>query len=845
MISFWFFGGKDFVICVELTTFAQQFKLYIKNMADYNDVELVDEQGSMGFDYRKLWSVNVLNWPWVVLSAFLCVAAAYIYIRYQRPVYEVNTKIIIKDTDEGRNLLASRKSLYFDDFGTSGFETELEVLGSVSIATRAVKAKKFYVTYSGKGMLTNNEFYKDSPIMVDLEEDKLDDLPCPITVLMKPEDTNVHVSISVSPEFGGPQLERTVTTFPATLQTRFGKIVMARNPGVEFVEKELTAVVYPPVMMGRIYSSKLGLSPSSKNNTSVAVLSLLDTHVERATDYLIQLVESYNEDANDDKNEVARKTEEFINSRLELIKGDLDVTEKQLERFKRSNELVNLASDATTARSQSVNYQQKLVELQTELALVRSLCDYINNPRNCLDLIPAIDVTNLSVSQMISEYNNKVLLRNRLLRSAPESSPRIEQLTESLQDMWTGIGRHLAKAYKDVETRKRAMDKQVAMFTGKIEQTPGQERVLNNIGRQQEIQAGLYLMLLQKREENMISMASTAAKARVIDEPQFLGKVAPKSRIIMLFALLFGIILPIAIFYLKEMLRYTIEGREDLQKMTKIPVMADIPLSEMLEETKQRAVVVRENSNDIMEESFRNLRTNLRFVMRPDQKVICTTSCAPGEGKTFVSTNLAMSLALLGKRVLIIGLDIRKPRLVKLFGLPSDAHGITTYLAGGSPDFKLLESQIIRGVINPNLDVLPAGVIPPNPGELITRDLLDKGIEHLKTIYDYILLDTPPIGMVSDTYELARIVDVTFIVVRAEFTAKVDIEQINRVKEDNRLPNVNIVLNGVDLNKRKYGFYYGYGKYSQYHKYGTYYGRYGHYGNYGHYGENSKEHIEK
>ena len=216
----------------------------------------------------------------------------------------------------------------------------------------------------------------------------------------------------------------------------------------------------------------------------------------------------------------------------------------------------------------------------------------------------------------------------------------------------------------------------------------------------------------------------------------------------------------------------------------------------------------------------------------------------PGEGKTFVATNLAMSLALLGKKVIIIGLDIRKPRLVKLFGLPSNKKGITNFLVGEKAAYDLLEEQIYRGVANENLDVLPAGIIPPNPGELITRDLLDQALEYFKTKYDYIIIDTPPVGLVSDTFELGRLFNITFFVVRSEKTTRSDVDMINRINEEGRLPRINLVFNGVDLKKKKYGFYYGYGRYGGYSKYGTYYGRYGHYGSYGHYGDRS-QHVEK
>ena len=300
---------------------------------------------------------------------------------------------------------------------------------------------------------------------------------------------------------------------------------------------------------------------------------------------------------------------------------------------------------------------------------------------------------------------------------------------------------------------------------------------------------------------------------------------------------------PIAFFYLREMMRFRIEGRDDLEKITKLSILADIPLTRELGEG-ERAIVVKENTNNMMEEAFRGLRTNLRFLLGPGEKVIATTSSMPGEGKTFVATNLAMSLALLGKKVIIIGLDIRKPRLVKLFGLPSNQQGLTNYLVGDKADFELLDKQIFHGVANENLDVLPAGIIPPNPGELITRELLDQAIDYLKTKYDYIIIDTPPVGLVSDTFEIGRLVNVTFFVVRSEHTTKSDIEMINRLNAENRLPKMNIVFNGVDLKKKKYGFYYGYGRYGAYSKYGTYYGRYGHYGTYGHYGDRS-QHAEK
>ena len=817
-------------------------------MAEYINEEKKEVEESSGIDYRMLWSIVVLNWYWILLSAALFVGAAYVYLRYQHPVYQASTKILIKDDSRGPR---QSQSAAMEEFGiitnSNGFENELEIITSTAVATRAVKDLKLYITYAIEGRLSTADLYKTSPVIVDLEESRLEHLNTPIPIEMeKTGKEKIRVSIGLPSK--SDELDvvtRELTQFPCIVNTKVGKIMFSRNPGYSLPERKFTAVIYPPVAMGRVYAGRLNAAPTSKT-TTVAVLSILDTSTERAKDYLAQLVNAYNEDANEDKNEVAKKTEEFIKERLEVIQDELGETEGRIEGYKRSNELINLPSDATTALSQSTEFQKKQVDIQTQMSLVKSLIDYVSNPANALTLIPAnIGINNAVANDMIKEYNQKVLTRNRLIRSSSESSPTVVKLTDEAQALWEAVGQHLHGIYRDLEIQKNSIDSQYALFAGKVSNTPTQERAMNDMGRQQQIKADLYLMLLERREENYISLASTAAKARIIDQPQIGGKVSPKSNIIMLAAFFIGLFLPLVLFYLREMLRFRIESRGDLEKASNLPIVADIPLTTKLAEG-ERAIVVKENKNNMMEEAFRGLRTNLRFLLAPGEKVICVTSTVPGEGKTFVATNLSMSLALLGKKVLIIGLDIRKPRLVKLFGLPSSSHGLTTYLAGDSADFNLLEEQIVHGVVHPDLDVLPAGIIPPNPGELITRELLDQAIDYLKTKYDYILLDTPPIGLVSDTFELSRLCDITFFVVRSEVTTKSDVDVINRSFEDNKLPQMNLIFNGLNLKKKKYGFYYGYGRYGSYSKYGTYYGRYGHYGSYGHYGDaSSKKHIEK
>lgn len=817
-------------------------------MADVIDYEKKESEESSGIDFRMVWSIVVLYWYWFVISVLFCIGAALLYLRYQAPVFQSSTKILIKD-DKSKPTGAD---MTLDQLGiisnSNGFENELEILNSTAVATRAVKKLKLYVNYTIEGRISEAELYKNSPILVDMEEGKLDQLVDAVLIdITTAGEEKIKAEIQV-PIQGAEYdvIKRDIDVFPTMVNTRVGTIVFSRNPGIDLPNRKLTAVIVPPIKMGRFYSKNLEAKSTSKM-TTVAILSILDTQPERAMDYLMELVHSYNEDANEDKNEIAEKTKEFIDERIKVIQDELAVAEGRIEGYKMSNRLVNLPTDANAALTQATEWQKQQVEIQTQMSLVKSLIDYVQNPANCLSFIPVnIGVQNQDFNKMVGEYNALILKRNRLIRSSSEGSPAVTQVTDEAQSMWDGIGQHLRNIYNGLDVQRGSIDKQYNMFSGKMTSTPVQERAMNDMGRQQQIKNQLYLMLAERREENLISLASTANKARIIDMPQIDGKVSPKSKLILLAAFIFGLFLPLGLFYLREMLRFRIEGRGDLEKATKIPIVADLPQTDKLADG-ERAIVVKANKNNLMEEAFRGLRTNLRFLLKPGEKVICTTSTVPGEGKTFVATNLAMSLALLGKHVIVVGLDIRKPRLVTLFGLPSSQHGLTTYLAGETADFDLLEEQICRGIANPNLDVLPAGIIPPNPGELITRDLLDKAIDYLKTKYDYIVLDTPPIGLVSDTFELARLADITFCVVRSEKSTKADVEVLNRTYEEQKLPKMNIVFNGVDLKKKKYGFYYGYGRYGGYSKYGTYYGRYGHYGSYGNYGDSTstKVHLEK
>ena len=506
--------------------------------------------------------------------------------------------------------------------------------------------------------------------------------------------------------------------------------------------------------------------------------------------------------------------------------------------------MTQLQLDATQNLTQTSLLSSKLTDAQTQIELLDYLREFIDNPDNKYQIIPSnVGLQDQSSTVLINQYNQDVLARNKQLRSASEIAPQVQTLTATLDELQRSIRVALLQARRSADIQRKGIENEYAKYRNRVDNTPEQERILNQIGRQQEVKSGLYLMLLQKREENSISLAATADKGKLIDEPIYQGKVSPKNMVIMLVALVLGIGLPLLIIYLIQMMRYKIEGHEDVARLTTIPIVADVAVAS--EAAKSSAgIVVKENQNSQMDEIFRSLRTNVQFMLEEGQKVILFTSSTSGEGKTFNAANLAVSFALLGKKVALLGLDIRKPALGKLFNVADKSGGMTPLMAMAMVDKKAVKSQIRPSNVNDNLDLILAGPIPPNPTELLARKNLIDIIEILKEDYDYIILDTAPVGLVTDTLQIAKLADVSCFVCRADYTPKAAFTLVNNLAAEKKLKNMCIVLNGVDMSKKKYGYYYGYGRYGKYGRYGRY-GGYGNYGNYGSYGNYANSHYGK
>ena len=667
----------------------------------------------------------------------------------------------------------------------------------------------------------SKELYHTSPVLVSLTHQEADKLPGRMEINMILQPTG---ALGVQITVGEKEYRKQFDKLPAVFPTDEGTVAFfANNDTLSAVcpenitkERHITAFINRPFSVLKEYVNSLSIAPTSKT-TSVVVISLENTNTRRGRDYINKLLEMYNINANNDKNEVAQKTAEFIDERIGIISKELGSTEQDLENFKRSAGITDLSSEAQIALTGNAEYEKKRVENQTQINLVMDLQRYMKG--NEYEVLPSnIGLQDAASAGAIDRYNQMLVERKRLLRTSTENNPTIINLDTSIRAMRTNVQATLDATLKGLQITKEDLAREASRYSRRINDAPTQERQFVSIARQQEIKSGLYLMLLQKREENAITLAATANNAKIIDEALADDNpISPKKTIVYLAALVLGVGLPVGVIYLIGLTKFKIEGRADVEKLTSLPVVGDIPLAD----EKTGSIAVFENQNNLMSETFRNVRTNLQFMLENGKNVILVTSTISGEGKSFISANLAISLSLLGKKVVIVGLDIRKPGLNKVFNIPKKEHGITQYLTNTTAN---LMDFVQPSDINKNLFILPGGTVPPNPTELLARGGLEKAIETLKANFDYVILDTAPVGMVTDTLLIGRVADLSVYVCRADYTHKAEFTLINELAENNKLPNLCIAVNGLDLNSRKYGYYYGYGKYGKYYGYGKRYG---------------------
>jgi tyrosine-protein kinase Etk/Wzc len=747
----------------------------------------------------------VRQWKWFVLSVVLLLAASLIYLRYAPKIYEVNAALLLKDEKKGggSELMALQELNIFE--AKSNVDNEIEILKTANLMEKVVREMDIYFEYYMSGRVRTSEVYgKDVPLRFWLPSGQTDSVPAARFKVIYGE----RGALEFKGEYADEDFLVQSSIREKQVDLPFGSLLMeagASEPGTE-VEVKLRK----PLAVARDILSDLEISLSSKT-TTVVNLKLRTVHPRKGVEILEHFVEAYNRDNMEDQNLIAQNTALFLDERLDSITIELARVEQQVERYKQSQELTDISSEAQLFLQQSSQNEAKRLELETQLSIVQDLQSYLEQSDNADKLLPALGLQSQGLNNLINEYNTLLLQQLRLRTTASEDNKALIDLNRQLSALASNVKASLGREKRNLDILLANVEQQARLYSSKITSIPRQEREFMEIQRQQAVKAELYLFLLQKKEENALSMILVIPKAKVIDRPRSTSDpVAPRRNIIFVIALLLGLGLPVMIIVLREYFKFYIENKAELEKLSQVPVLGEIPRSQ---ETGN--IVLHQHSTNTLAEMFRLLRSNLLFVLGKDhKKVILISSSVGGEGKTFMSINLGLSLAFLNKKVLIMGLDVRKPKLAEYLGLDTKS-GISLYLSGHSDRASLLKPS----GVHPLLDVVAAGPIPPNPNELLASKELDELIEQYRQDYDYIILDSAPVGAVSDAYQLNRFADACLYVVRAEYTPKQSISEAEDIYKQKKLNNMYFLLNGSDIKKagyrygysKKYGYGYGYG----------------------------------
>lgn len=741
-------------------------------------------------------------WKWIILSIILTLSIAGVYLLKTNKQYEIKTSVLIKENETGgMSELSILSDLGFAG-GKNNIDNETQILKSTDLMKNTILSTDFHITYAVSNGLRKEVVYP-APIKLNVNNIQLDELSSPINF----ELTSENKAYKLEANYAGEEYSETFASFPATLAFPFGNVTL-QNLSAKDLDTDFYITVNNPDYLSIVISEAIKVAPTSKNS-NVLDISFITEHKLRGKELLSKLVQLYNSQAIEDKNQIAFNTAVFIEDRLKSLSVELSSVEKSVEQFKTQNKITDISSEAQLFISQTGENETKIKEVETQLNVIEYIQSFLKDEKNNDKLIPNLGITDLGLSALINKYNEGLLEKERIARISTANNPALNNLANQLAQMRAGIKNSIVSVRKTLSIAIADLDREGKSTIGKIQQIPRIEREFVEIKRQQQIKETLYLFLLQKREETNLSLAATAPKAKTISIARAENKpVAPKKSIILLAAFIIGLIFPIALIYIRDLFQTTIKNREELEKECKATVIGEIPINKT-----DKTIVVSAHDTSSATELFRSLRNDLTFILdEPHKKVITITSTVSNEGKTFVGLNLASTFALIDKKVILIGLDVRNPSLSASLGAKSK-HGITTYLSSGCN----IDDIIEQSAAIPNLDVIYAGIIPPNPNELLNKQALDDLFIELRKRYDYILVDTAPVGIISDTFLINRISDITLYVTREKVTSKDSILFINDLLENDRLNNIYVVLNAADIERKRYGHYragnyYGYYK---------------------------------
>lgn len=748
-------------------------------------------------DLKAIMRAYRKRWYWFVISLAVFGCLGYLSARKSNPEYMVKANIKIIDQDVNPLL----RSTEFEGLFGSGarVDDEVFVVSSHSLLRNVVKQLNLNVTHIERPRFLKKILaYPKFPVTVTAAPGVADTLTVNIVFKLDvTEGKTVDGTVKIAKEFKADIDDQKL---PATIHTPYGDYTISITPDYpkgKDVSTDIYYTGYEPA--AEALSKKLNIDVANRKS-NIIEMSMQTENTEFGEAVLDEIIKDYNILGLRDNSDQGEKTLQFIDERIRLLAGDLSSSESAIQSYKQMHGIVDVQTEAAYQTERRGAIDQKLVEAETNAEVLRVTRDFITNPANKYSLVP-ITTDNDALARAIGAYNDLLLRRMELLNSAKPNNTNLRNLTEQIDALRGNITTSVKRAYEQAMVPVADLKAEMAKTKGRLGEVPQQEREFRDMIRQQAVKQQLYIFLLQRREETAMMIANSKAKAQVVDnafaisDPVTMGKMSR-----MLIFLIIGGILPLAAIYIMVATRSKFDSRSEVERLVDLPI-----LGEICTDKSGRTVVVGANDNSSASELFRLLRTNLQFILNDSRdKVVLMTSTNPGEGKSYISINLAMSLSLLGKRVLLMGMDIRKPRLAEYLDVKGK-FGITQYL---SSDNINLQDLIIRDAKYPNLDIMLSGPIPPNPSELLASNKVDEMFEQLREQYDYIVVDTAPVGMVSDTFTLDRVADATIYVCRANVTTKSDLHYVNQIYTDHRLKKLSLVINGSHQHKS-----YGYGHY--------------------------------
>lgn len=764
------------------------------------------------FDVVGLLLEYLAQWKWFVLSVIVFLGIGYIYISRIVPVYEVSASIYLSDDNQATKGNAIALSSDMPLINTKDYidETEIEILKSRNNLIKIVDSLDLAYSYYKVGQFRDNPIYGTNAVSAQLDSISLKNLTSPIEIVVSKEDNNFNFNIIT--KYGGVEEHKNIETdsLPISVELSHGTLQLLPSKTTGLLDGKQKIVVSNPNWVAARLSGSLRIE-FARNSATILRITCSTPIISEGIDVINTLINIYNQEIIADKNRSALQTEAFIIERLALIAGELQEVEKDVEDYRREKKITDISTEASMYLSQTSANDASIAQVDAKEQLVNDVKRIVSVQDDYTPIPQVID--DPALNAMIEAYNKKLAQRAAMLEGGTENNPIVQNMQEDLARSKTEIFRGIANVEHSLGVQRGTLVKQDSRITGRISNIPTYERELTGIFREQRIKDNIYNFLLEKREEIALQKTLATPTARLIDNPLGSGPIYPKHLTIYGIVALIGILIPALIIFLRRVFFPIFKDKDDLERATNVPILGEISIA-----PSRSKFVLGDKVTTPIAELFRLIRNNIQFALSDKtKKVLMITSSISGEGKTFIATNICLTFALSGKKTLIIGMDIRRPVIAHNFGL-SNENGVTTYLSG---QVNNINDIIHKSDINENLYVLPGGPVPPNPNELLMSEKMGLMIDDLRKKYDYIIIDTAPIGVISDTLLIAPYSDVQLYVTRANYSTTRCLKVMHQAVAMGRFNKCYLILNGVDISSnsytyRRYGYYNKYGYNSPY-----------------------------